>query len=185
MSTRKCVNGHLYDSNIYGDCCPFCVSTGAYVVEPEPVRELLVVRPDTSAIYWECESGSVPPQFWRKHILSVSQCFNLRDKCRNAQVEFSIYNYDGLIKSGLHTCLIEQFDECLRQIRTVELYSCSGRENWYSIGGGRKVLRLYDRARNEYFDGYSLGYEAGTLQGDIWRLNAVLTGLVPDMQEYK
>ncbi len=26
MATRKCPNGHQYDSNIYGDNCPFCPS---------------------------------------------------------------------------------------------------------------------------------------------------------------
>lgn len=26
MATKKCVNGHLYDSAIYGDNCPFCPS---------------------------------------------------------------------------------------------------------------------------------------------------------------
>lgn len=26
MATKKCANGHLYDSSIYGDNCPFCPS---------------------------------------------------------------------------------------------------------------------------------------------------------------
>lgn len=26
MATKKCVNGHIYDSNVYGDKCPFCPS---------------------------------------------------------------------------------------------------------------------------------------------------------------
>lgn len=26
MATKKCANGHLYDSSIYGDKCPFCPS---------------------------------------------------------------------------------------------------------------------------------------------------------------
>lgn len=28
MATKKCMNGHLYDSAIYGDNCPFCPSAG-------------------------------------------------------------------------------------------------------------------------------------------------------------
>lgn len=26
MATKKCPNGHIYDSNVYGDKCPFCPS---------------------------------------------------------------------------------------------------------------------------------------------------------------
>lgn len=26
MATKKCVNGHIYDPNVYGDNCPFCPS---------------------------------------------------------------------------------------------------------------------------------------------------------------
>ena len=29
MATKTCPNGHKYDSNIYGDNCPFCPSDGA------------------------------------------------------------------------------------------------------------------------------------------------------------
>ncbi len=35
MATKKCANGHLYDSSIYGDNCPFCPSaSGATTVNP-------------------------------------------------------------------------------------------------------------------------------------------------------
>ena len=27
MATKKCINGHQYDSSIYGDNCPFCPSS--------------------------------------------------------------------------------------------------------------------------------------------------------------
>lgn len=38
MATKKCKNGHQYDSSIYGDECPFCPSnkTNSTVVNPEP-----------------------------------------------------------------------------------------------------------------------------------------------------
>lgn len=36
MATKKCVNGHLYDSSIYGDKCPFCPSqTGSTKVNTD------------------------------------------------------------------------------------------------------------------------------------------------------
>lgn len=28
MATKKCPNGHQYDSSIYGDNCPFCPQSG-------------------------------------------------------------------------------------------------------------------------------------------------------------
>lgn len=28
MATKKCPNGHQYDSSIYGDNCPFCPGEG-------------------------------------------------------------------------------------------------------------------------------------------------------------
>lgn len=30
MATKKCPNGHQYDSTIYGDNCPFCPSSGGH-----------------------------------------------------------------------------------------------------------------------------------------------------------
>lgn len=41
MATKKCANGHQYDSSIYGDKCPFCPSstssTGKTKVPEEPI----------------------------------------------------------------------------------------------------------------------------------------------------
>ena len=31
MATKKCPNGHQYDSSIYGDNCPFCPSGHTHV----------------------------------------------------------------------------------------------------------------------------------------------------------
>lgn len=33
MATKKCVNGHQYDANIYGDKCPFCPASGTKLIE--------------------------------------------------------------------------------------------------------------------------------------------------------
>lgn len=40
MATKKCANGHLYDSSIYGDKCPFCPSPmGATKVNADATEE--------------------------------------------------------------------------------------------------------------------------------------------------
>lgn len=31
MATKKCINGHIYDPNVYGDTCPFCPTSGTVV----------------------------------------------------------------------------------------------------------------------------------------------------------
>lgn len=51
MATKKCVNGHQYDSSIYGDKCPFCPSgtsaTGkTKVSEPQPGGGTKVIDQD-------------------------------------------------------------------------------------------------------------------------------------------
>ena len=39
MATKKCPNGHQYDSSIYGDNCPFCPSqTSAHTVVNNPTE---------------------------------------------------------------------------------------------------------------------------------------------------
>ena len=39
MATKKCPNGHQYDSSIYGDNCPFCPSqTSAHTVVHNPTE---------------------------------------------------------------------------------------------------------------------------------------------------
>lgn len=33
MATKKCINGHIYDPNVYGDTCPFCPVGGTVINE--------------------------------------------------------------------------------------------------------------------------------------------------------
>lgn len=33
MATKKCINGHIYDPNVYGETCPFCPAGGTVVNE--------------------------------------------------------------------------------------------------------------------------------------------------------
>ena len=45
MATKKCPNGHQYDSSIYGDNCPFCPSGHTHVnndSESEPRQQWLM-----------------------------------------------------------------------------------------------------------------------------------------------
>lgn len=35
MATKKCINGHIYDPNVYGDNCPFCPSGSTINFEGE------------------------------------------------------------------------------------------------------------------------------------------------------
>lgn len=35
MATRRCINGHIYDPNVYGDKCPFCPPSGGTVVNDD------------------------------------------------------------------------------------------------------------------------------------------------------
>ena len=184
MAKRRCANGHQYESDIYGDCCPFCVSTGLSAAKPAPlVRERLVVRPDTSAFCWENRAGSVPPEFKRDYTLTVGIGREPADAFNPVGVELATYNYDGLLNRRLYANPRSWLDDCLRQIASVELYQFLGRNDMYSVGGGRMELRLYDGAGREYFRGYSEGHETGTLDGDLWGLNEVMKKLVPDFQQ--
>lgn len=49
MATKKCVNGHMYDSAIYGDNCPFC---------PKPT---VVVGGGASALGNDEHTINIPP----------------------------------------------------------------------------------------------------------------------------
>jgi hypothetical protein len=45
MATKKCINGHQYDSSIYGDNCPFCPESGHTRVNPASSAETMVNEP--------------------------------------------------------------------------------------------------------------------------------------------
>lgn len=51
MATKKCPNGHQYDSSIYGDNCPFCPSADKTKVNQESKVEKTKVVNDPSTGY--------------------------------------------------------------------------------------------------------------------------------------
>ncbi|MGL5938511.1 MAG: FHA domain-containing protein [Phocaeicola sp.] len=63
MATKKCNNGHQYDSNIYGENCPFCPS--AQTKQVSDANDLFKTRvsSETNASSWEAPTIPMSEHF--------------------------------------------------------------------------------------------------------------------------
>lgn len=71
MATKTCINGHVYDPNVYGDNCPFCPAQGTQTIQSPSGQHTIVNNDDiqdhptkpTMPINQDAENGTIIKPF--------------------------------------------------------------------------------------------------------------------------
>lgn len=153
MATKKCPNGHQYDTSIYGDNCPFCIEIShktslhildSYHMSEQSVQHLKDSEWDSvSKIEYRFLESSIPPQYHRSYTISIS--------ASSTTISIDCYGKELLKKKYRNTffkflCLKEK-------LSALDIYKHKEVDSKGCTGGQTEYFRLY---KEDYciFDGY-------------------------------
>ena len=153
MATNKCPNGHQYNSNIFGDKCPFCLENSHKHISQVSERRHNSVRcvqyindadwKNVSRIEYRFGESSIPPQYHRSYTISI---------CASSKT-ISIDCYGKELLKREYQSTIFEFQRLKEILSVLGISKHEETDSHGCTGGKTEYLRLY---KGEFcsFDGY-------------------------------